>query len=56
MASFDDLKRHVMDDARELLVVVGIYTPLITDFLPETDVIGEKYQDVARFMRGHFGR
>lgn len=56
MASFDDLKRHVMDDARELLVVVGIYTPLITDFAPETAVIGEKYQDVARFMRGHFGR
>lgn len=45
-----------MDDARELLVTIGVYSPLVTDFALETGAIPERQYDIASYMRGHFGR
>jgi hypothetical protein len=51
VASFDDLRKHVMEDARELMVVLGIYTPLVTDLAPGSGVIPDDYRRAASSLR-----
>lgn len=56
IATLQELRKHVMDDAREHLVTIGVYSPLVLAFALETGLIPEKRYDIANYIRGHFGR